>query len=117
MDHKLDRSSRPESNIPPDNLQRQLTVVRPNEDQKLPHIGLVGDTYTILLTGEETNGRYCLIDMHIPPGGLEEFFDQWGVRASCRTTLPPKPDKDSLAAFQAKAQTLAPKYRTELLGP
>ena len=35
----------------------------------MPHIGLVGDTYTILLSGEDTNGRYCLIDMHIPPGG------------------------------------------------
>jgi quercetin dioxygenase-like cupin family protein len=33
------------------------------------HIGLVGDTYTITVTGEETNGRFCLIDMHIPPGG------------------------------------------------
>ena len=41
----------------------------PNEDQNLPHIGLVGDTYTILLTGKDTAGRYCLIDMHIPPGG------------------------------------------------
>ena len=35
----------------------------------MPHIGLVGDTYTVLLSGEDTNGRYCLIDMHIPPGG------------------------------------------------
>jgi quercetin dioxygenase-like cupin family protein len=30
---------------------------------------LVGDTYTILLTGEDTAGRYALIDMHVPPGG------------------------------------------------
>jgi quercetin dioxygenase-like cupin family protein len=29
----------------------------------------VGDTYTILLTGEETGGRYTLIDMHVPPNG------------------------------------------------
>jgi quercetin dioxygenase-like cupin family protein len=29
----------------------------------------VGDTYTILLTGDDTAGRYCLIDMHVPPGG------------------------------------------------
>ena len=33
------------------------------------HIGLVGDTYTILLNGKDTAGRFCLIDMHIPPGG------------------------------------------------
>ena len=30
---------------------------------------VVGDTYTILLAGADTAGRYCLIDMHIPPGG------------------------------------------------
>jgi len=29
---------------------------------------VVGDTYTILLTGQDTAGRYCLIDMHVPPG-------------------------------------------------
>ncbi|MGA2582289.1 MAG: cupin domain-containing protein [Tepidisphaeraceae bacterium] len=29
----------------------------------------MGDTYTILLTGKDTAGRYTLIDMHIPPGG------------------------------------------------
>jgi quercetin dioxygenase-like cupin family protein len=30
---------------------------------------LVGDTYTILLNGKDTAGRFCLIDMHVPPGG------------------------------------------------
>jgi quercetin dioxygenase-like cupin family protein len=35
----------------------------------LPHVGVVGDTYTILLSGEDTAGRFCLIDMHVPPGG------------------------------------------------
>jgi quercetin dioxygenase-like cupin family protein len=55
--------------IPPDDLQRNLALARPDEDQKLPHIGLAGDTYTILLTGRDTAGRYCLIDMHVPPGG------------------------------------------------
>jgi quercetin dioxygenase-like cupin family protein len=44
-------------------------MARPDSDQSLPHFGLVGDTYTILLSGNDTNGRYCLIDMHIPPGG------------------------------------------------
>jgi len=57
------------STIPPDDLQRSLAFARPNEDQKLPHIGLAGDTYTILLTGKDTAGRYCLIDMLVPPGG------------------------------------------------
>ena len=55
--------------VPADDLQRSLAVARPNDDQTLLHIGMVGDTYTILLSGADTDGRYCLIDMHIPPGG------------------------------------------------
>ena len=57
--------------VPPDDLSRELTVARPDQDQSLPHIGLVGDTYTILVTGEETAGKYTLIDMHVPPGGFQ----------------------------------------------
>jgi len=38
-------------------------------DQGMEHLGVVGDTYTILLDGADTAGRYCLIDMHVPPGG------------------------------------------------
>ena len=56
-------------NIPDDNFARSLKIARPDTDENLPHIGLVGDTYTILLSGGDTGGRYCLIDMHIPPGG------------------------------------------------
>jgi quercetin dioxygenase-like cupin family protein len=55
--------------IPPDDPARRLTVARPDEDQNLPHLGLVGDTYTILVGGSDTNGKYTLIDMHVPPGG------------------------------------------------
>ena len=55
--------------VPPDDLSRGLTVARPEEDQGLRHIGLVGDTYKILLTGQETAGKYTLIDAHVPPGG------------------------------------------------
>jgi len=57
------------SPIPPDDLRRNLAVARPNDDHTLPHLGIVGDTYTILLTGKDTAGRYCLIDMLVPPGG------------------------------------------------
>ena len=53
--------------LPPDDLSRSLVLAQADGD--LPHIGLVGDTYTLLLTGEDTAGRFCLIDMHIPPGG------------------------------------------------
>ncbi len=55
--------------LPPDDLERKLVVTRPDDDRELPHIGLAGDTYTILLTGADTAGRYCLVDMHVPPGG------------------------------------------------
>src|ERR1700761_6148564 len=53
--------------VPPDDLSRKLTVARPDEDQGLPHIGLVGDTYTILVAGQDTARKYTLIDMHVPP--------------------------------------------------
>ena len=52
--------------LPPDDLKRELTLAQPDS---LPHIGLVGDTYTVTVSGESTNGRFCVIDMHIPPGG------------------------------------------------
>ena len=55
--------------IPADDLARLLVVARPETDEGLEHIGLVGNTYTILLSGSDTAGRFCLIDMHIPPGG------------------------------------------------
>jgi quercetin dioxygenase-like cupin family protein len=58
----------PIAKIPADDLNRTLTYVQ-SEDPKLLHIGVVGDTYTILVTGRDTSGRYCLIDMHIPHGG------------------------------------------------
>src|SRR6516162_7767881 len=51
---------------PPDDLKRSLTLSQPDS---LPHIGLVGDTYTVTVSGEATNGRFCVVDMHIPPGG------------------------------------------------
>ena len=62
-------TAQPISPIPPDDLQRELAIARPNEDQSLPHIALMGDTYTVVLSGDDTDGRYCLIDMLIPPGG------------------------------------------------
>ncbi len=55
--------------LPPDDPRRKLVIARPDNDESLPHIGLVGDTYTILVSGKDTDGLYCLIDMHVPPGG------------------------------------------------
>lgn len=56
------------NSLPPDDLQRNLTLAE-SDRPRSPHIGLAGDTYTILLTGKDTAGRYCLFDMHVPPGG------------------------------------------------
>jgi quercetin dioxygenase-like cupin family protein len=86
--------------VPPDDLTRQLTVARPDQDQSLPHIGLVGDTYTILVAGQDTAGRYTLIDMHVPPKGgppphrhdFEEMF----------TVL----DGEVLATFRGQTMTV-----------
>jgi quercetin dioxygenase-like cupin family protein len=182
MNDSTNDSPAPASTIPPDDPQRNLTIARPNEDPNLPHIGLVGDTYTILLTGKDTAGRYCLIDMHVPPcggpaphrhdfeemftilegeievtfrgeksvvragetvnipanaphffqnaserparmlcmcspAGQEEFFMKLGVPVASRTAPPPPLDEAGQAAFKAKAEALAPHYRTELLPP
>lgn len=70
--------------IPADDLTRQLTVARPDSDQTLTHVGLVGDTYTILVAGSDTGGRYTLIDMHVPAGGgppphRHDFEEQFSV--------------------------------------
>jgi quercetin dioxygenase-like cupin family protein len=54
--------------IPADDPSRNLTHSNPDAPNT-PHIGLVGDTYTVLLSAKDTAGKYCLIDMHIPPGG------------------------------------------------
>lgn len=58
----------PWSPLAADDPARKSTFAR-SDDPSLPHIGLVGDTYTILVVGKDTAGRYSLIDMHIPPGG------------------------------------------------
>jgi quercetin dioxygenase-like cupin family protein len=57
-----------DATIPADDLKRQLVVANP-EEPSMPQIGLVGDTYTVLLSGKDTADRYCVIDMYVPPGG------------------------------------------------
>lgn len=54
--------------IPADDLRRNAAIVTADSGD-IPHISLAGDTYTILLKGADTAGRYTLIDMHVPPGG------------------------------------------------
>jgi quercetin dioxygenase-like cupin family protein len=61
--------SNPPGPVPADDPGRVLTHVSPDTDDSLPHLGVVGDTYTIVVSGADTAGRYTLIDMHVPPGG------------------------------------------------
>ncbi len=167
------------TSIPPDDLRRNLTVAN-SDDPAISHLGIVGDTYTILLSGEDTAGRFCLVDMHVPPGGgppphrhdfeetftllqgelqftfrghksslragdtvnipanaphqfhnaaehparmlcicapagQEGLFQAMGVPVAGRTTPPPSPDVATMAAFKAKSEALAGKYKTEIL--
>jgi quercetin dioxygenase-like cupin family protein len=51
-----------------DHQTRDPAVARP-EDPDLVHLAVVGDTYTVLLSGEQTAGRFAMLDMLIPPGG------------------------------------------------
>ena len=55
--------------LPADDLHRSLAVSNPDTGQALPHIGVVGNTYTITVSGKDTDGRFCVVDMHIPPSG------------------------------------------------
>jgi quercetin dioxygenase-like cupin family protein len=58
----------PSPPIPADDLNRKLTVVDP-DSPSVRHVAVVGDAYSILVSGAETGGRYCLIDMLVPDGG------------------------------------------------
>ena len=167
--------------IPADNPKRRLVVASADEPTAV-HLSVVGNTYTILVSGEDTAGRYSLIDMYVPPGGgppphrhdfeesftvlegeieatfrgeklslragqviqipanaphqfrnnsaqparllclcspagLEGMFRELGIEVPTRTTVPPKPEAATEASLKAKAQALAPKYKTELLKP
>lgn len=171
----------PKSSVPPDNPKRKLSAINADSPEAR-HISIVGDTYTVLISGRDTGGRYCLIDMLVPtgggppphrhdfeemfsvvegeieltfrgekvlakagttvnipanaphsfknvaarrarllcvcsPAGQEEFFLAVGKVVDSRTSPAPSLSKDEQEAFIKKVKALAPKYRTELLGP
>jgi quercetin dioxygenase-like cupin family protein len=175
-------SSQPTSTLPPDDPRRHLALARPNVDASLRHVAVAGGTYTILLSGDDTAGRYTLIDMHVPPGGgppphrhdfeemftvlegevevtfrgetavaragesvnvpanaphrfrnasdrparllcmcapagQEQFFLAVGDPVESRTAPPPTLSDAERAERRARAEALAPLYRTELLRP
>ena len=67
MANTISTSTQPAA-IPPDDANKKLTMANP-DDPKMRHISVAGGTYTILVSGEQTGGRYSLIDMLVPPGG------------------------------------------------
>jgi quercetin dioxygenase-like cupin family protein len=68
MVNSVSMSDQTKEAIPPDNLNNKLTLASP-DDPKMRHVSVAGDTYTILVSGADTSGRFCLIDMLVPPGG------------------------------------------------
>jgi len=68
-DDTADDAARAYPPVPPDDPQRALAIARPETDSTLPHVGIGSGTYTILLSGRDTAGRYSLIDMLVPAGG------------------------------------------------
>jgi quercetin dioxygenase-like cupin family protein len=54
--------------LPADDLSRSLALAQA-DGPVAQHIGLAGDTYTITVAGKDTDNRFCVIDMHVPPGG------------------------------------------------
>ena len=70
--------------LPPDDLSRTLTSANPDHEGKLPHIGLVGDTYTITVDGGDTNGRFCVVDItSLPAVALDRIAMTLKKRSSC----------------------------------
>jgi quercetin dioxygenase-like cupin family protein len=54
--------------LPADDLSRALALTQA-DSPTAQHVGLVGNTYTITVAGRDTADRFCVIDMHVPPGG------------------------------------------------
>ena len=69
--------------IPPDDPNRKLTVADANSSN-VRHVAVVGNTYSILVSGAQTAGRYCLIDMIVsdgsgPPPHRHDFEEMFTV--------------------------------------
>jgi quercetin dioxygenase-like cupin family protein len=64
----LDEQERSRSQIPDDDPNRDAVQVSA-DGEGAQHLAVVGDTYTVLVAGSDTAGRYTLIDMLVPQGG------------------------------------------------
>jgi mannose-6-phosphate isomerase-like protein (cupin superfamily) len=61
--------SQPDAAIPADDPRRTLAVVPPPDAPGLRHLAIAGGIYTIVVTGADTAGRFCIVEMRVPPGG------------------------------------------------
>ena len=57
------------SPIPDDDPSRALAVVPAPDSDGLRHLAIAGGIYTIVLTGDDTDGRFSIVEMRVPPGG------------------------------------------------
>jgi quercetin dioxygenase-like cupin family protein len=60
--------TQPSSPIPADDPTRHLTIAAPDAAGSR-HVSVAGGVYTMLVSGADTAGHYCLIDMLVPDGG------------------------------------------------
>ena len=56
MNDTISAETQPEEPIPAHDPGRVLTHVSPDTDESLPHLGVVGDTYTILASASTPLG-------------------------------------------------------------
>src|SRR3954447_19003634 len=100
------------SRLAADDPTRELAIARP-DDEALVHLAVVGDTYTVLFSGDQTAGRFAMLDMLIPPGGgppphrhdFEECFrvlEAW-VEAQLRDLPPVRLEAGDSANIPANA--------------
>ena len=84
MTDTANATSPPSSTIPADDPDRKLTVADP-DGAGVRHVFVAGGTYTVLVSGAETAGRYCLLDMLVPNGGGPPWLcrRQDSTTASC----------------------------------
>jgi quercetin dioxygenase-like cupin family protein len=66
IQNRIDRTAMSPQTIPPDDLKRDTTWSKPLNRQ---YIGLAGNTYAITVSGAQTGGQFCVMEMFIPPGG------------------------------------------------
>lgn len=59
----------PAAALPQDDPRRHTAVARRTDAGTGRHVAAAGGVYTILLAGEDTAGRYTLVEMQVPPGG------------------------------------------------